>query len=262
MTSPVRVERSGAVAVATLAMPERRNALSVAMLDALAEMLTALEADPAIRVLVLAADGPAFSSGHDLKELQSHRDDADRGEAFYESTLARCASLMTNIVRSRLPVIAAVEGLATAAGCQLVASCDLAVAGEGARFCTPGVDIGLFCSTPAVALVRAVPAKSAMRMLLTGEPIGAEEAHRVGLVNEVVPAEEALSAALALAATIAPKPPRVVALGKQAFYRQRDLPLDDAYALASRVMCENMMAEEAAEGAAAFLERRPPVWPD
>ena len=210
--------------------------------------------------MVLAATGPAFCAGHDLKELAAHRTDADRGRDFYRLTMDRCAAVMTSILRSPKPFIAAVEGVATAAGCQLVATCDLAVAGAAARFATPGVNIGLFCSTPMVALSRNVPRKRAMEMLLLGELIDAQSAADYGLVNRVVAEGAALDAALEVARTIASKSPAVVAIGKEAFYAQLELPVTDAYAYASEVMVRNMMHRDAEEGIGAFIEKRPPDW--
>jgi enoyl-CoA hydratase/carnithine racemase len=230
------------------------------MLDALAQTLGAIEADTSVRAVVVTAEGPAFSAGHDLKAIQAHRNDADRGRTYFDDVLGRCAAVMTQIVRLPQPVIAAVEGVATAAGCQLVASCDLAVAGEKARFCTPGVNIGLFCSTPMVALSRNLAPKRAMEMLLLGEMIDARTAFDYGLVNRLVPAGGALEAALGLARSIAGKSSATVAVGKRAFYAQNELGLDDAYALARRVMVENMLARDADEGIGAFLDKRPPTW--
>jgi enoyl-CoA hydratase/carnithine racemase len=238
----------------------RRNPLSEAMLRALSDALRAAAADAAVHVVVLAADGPAFSAGHDLKELTAHRADADRGRQFFDYTMRTCADLMTQIVRLPKPVIAEVEGIATAAGCQLVASCDLAVAGANARFATPGVSIGLFCSTPMVALSRNVSRKHAMHMLLTGDLVDAVRAREIGLVNEVVPAGEAPAAAHALAARIAARSPLTLKIGKEAFYRQLEYDLDEAYAYAAEVMVENMMARDAEEGIGAFIEKREPTW--
>jgi enoyl-CoA hydratase/carnithine racemase len=249
------------VAVLTLNRAERRNCLSLAVIDELHAAIAALGEDPNLAAIVLAAAGPAFSSGHDLKELTLHRADADRGIAFFEETMTRCSAMMQAIVACPKPVIAAVQGTATAAGCQLVASCDLAVAAESAKFATPGVNIGLFCSTPMVALSRNVARKHAMEMLLLGEMIPAEEAAAYGLVNRVVPDADVLSAAVALAAKIAAKSPATVAIGKAAFYAQAEMGLAEAYAYASRVMVENMMARDAEEGINAFLEKRPPEWP-
>lgn len=258
----VTTSRDGGVLTLTLARPDARNSLSEAMMAALTSALAAIAADAGVRAVVLAAEGPVYSAGHDLKEIQAHRSDADRGRAYFEEVLERCATLMTAIVRLPQPVIAAVEGMATAAGCQLVASCDLAVAGEKARFCTPGVNIGLFCHTPMVALSRNLVRKHAMEMLLLGEWVEAEEARRMGLVNRVVPAGEALAAAQALARRIAEKSQVPVKLGKAAFYTQMEMGLDDAYAYASRVMAENMLARDADEGIAAVLAKRAPSWED
>ncbi|MFG1300386.1 enoyl-CoA hydratase [Xanthobacter sp. V3C-3] len=262
-SAPVLTQsREAGVATLTLARPEQRNSLSEAMMAALTSALADVASDPAVRAVVLAAEGPVFSAGHDLKEIQSHRGDADRGRAYFEDVLKRCATLMTAIVRLPQPVIAAVEGMATAAGCQLVASCDLAVAGEKARFCTPGVNIGLFCHTPMVALSRNVGRKHAMEMLLLGEWVEAEDALRMGLVNRVVPAGAALAGAQALARRIAEKSQVPVKLGKAAFYAQMEMGLDDAYAYASRVMAQNMLARDADEGIGAVLAKRVPVWED
>lgn len=250
------------VAILTLARPAQRNSLSEATMAALSAALADIAADASVRAVVLAAEGPVFSAGHDLKEIQGHRGDADRGRAYFEDVLKRCAALMTAIVRLPQPVIAAVEGMATAAGCQLVASCDLAVAGASARFCTPGVNIGLFCHTPMVALSRNVSRKHAMEMLLLGDWTEAEDAARMGLVNRVVEAGGALAAAQALAQRIAAKSQVPVKLGKAAFYAQAEMGLDDAYAYASRVMAKNMLARDADEGISAVLEKRPPVWED
>lgn len=225
------------------------------VLDALVGHLAAIDEDPSVRVVVLAGDGPAFSAGHDLREIIAHPDEADRRNLF-----ARCSEVMVAITRLRQPVIAKVHGVATAAGCQLVATCDLAVAGASARFATPGVDIGLFCTTPMVALTRTVSSKHAMEMLLTGELISADEAHRIGLVNRVVADDELDAATDALADLVASKPPATVALGKAAFQRLRALPLDEAYADASETMACNLELPEAEEGINAFLEKRPPRW--
>ncbi len=258
----LRRDLHGAVCVLTLARPASRNSLSEGMMAALAEALGQIADDPQVRAVVLAAEGPAFSAGHDLKEIQAHRGDADRGRAYYEVILGRCAALMTSIVRLPQPVIAAVEGIATAAGCQLVASCDLAVAGAGARFCTPGVNIGLFCHTPMVALSRSVSRKHALEMLLLGDWVSAEDAHRMGLVNKVVAPGDALATALDLATRIAAKSQVPVKLGKAAFYAQAEMDLDAAYAFASDVMTQNMMARDADEGISAMIEKRAARWED
>lgn len=256
----LREERRGAIAIVTLMRPDSRNSLSLDLLAALQGAIDRLSADRGVSAVVLAATGPAFCAGHDLKELAAHRTDADRGRDFYRLTMDRCAAVMTSILRSPKPFIAAVEGVATAAGCQLVATCDLAVAGAAARFATPGVNIGLFCSTPMVALSRNVPRKRAMEMLLLGELIDAQSAADYGLVNRVVAEGAALDVALEVARTIASKSPAVVAIGKEAFYAQLELPVTDAYAYASEVMVRNMMHRDAKEGIGAFIQKRPPDW--
>lgn len=248
------------VAVLTFVRSEARNSLSLDMLDALQSAIDRLSGERGVSAIVLAATGPAFCAGHDLKELTSHRGDEDGGRGFYALTMSRCAAVMTSIMRSPKPFIAAVEGVATAAGCQLVATCDLAVAGAAAKFATPGVDIGLFCSTPMVALTRNVPRKRAMEMLLTGEMLGAEQAAAYGLVNRVVEEGQALDAAIGLGRIIASKSPATIRIGKEAFYAQVEKPVAEAYAYASEVMVRNMMHRDAEEGIGAFVEKRPPAW--
>jgi enoyl-CoA hydratase/carnithine racemase len=255
-------EDVGEIAVLTLNRPEARNSLSDELLAALAHALAAIAADRSVRVVVLAANGPAFCAGHDLKELTAHRSAADRGREYFRHVMDSCSAMMQAIVRLPKPVIAAVGGTATAAGCQLVASCDLAVASTAASFATPGVDIGLFCSTPMVALSRNVAPKHAMEMLLTGEAVSAEEARRIGLVNRVVPAGREREEAMALAREIASKSALTVKIGKEAFYRQLEMNLADAYAYASNTMVENMLARDAEEGIGAFIEKRSPKWQD
>jgi enoyl-CoA hydratase/carnithine racemase len=250
------------VAVLTLNRPQARNSLSEAMLEALGDALTAIAHDDTVRAVVLAANGPAFSAGHDLKELNRHRADEDRGRAYFKHIMTRCSAVMQQIVTLPQPVIAAVQATATAAGCQLVASCDLAVASRAAKFATPGVNIGLFCSTPMVALSRNVPRKAAMEMLLTGEMISAEEASRIGLVNRVVAPGSERDEALDLAKKIATKSTLTVKVGKEAFYRQLEMPLAEAYKYTSEVMVENMLARDAEEGIGAFIEKRQPKWED
>ncbi len=250
----------GPVAVLTLCRPQKRNPLSEALIAALTAELEAIAADARIRAVVLGAEGPGFCAGHDLKEMSARRADADRGRAYFADVLGRCAAMMTRIVRLPQPVIAAVEGIAAAAGCQLVASCDLVVAGGDARFSTPGVHIGLFCSTPMVALSRSVSNKHAMEMLLLGDMADAATAHRFGLVNRVTTAGGALAEALAMARVIASKSPLTVKTGKQAFYRQAEMGLDDAYAYAGGVMVENLLARDAEEGISAFVGKREPNW--
>jgi enoyl-CoA hydratase/carnithine racemase len=259
--APLLIERPHAgVAVLTMNRPEQRNSLSLDMIEALHRAVSGLSGDRGVFAIILAANGPVFSAGHDLKELTAHRADADRGLAFFEDTMARCSALMQAMVACPKPVIAAVQGTATAAGCQLVATCDLAVAAEEAKFCTPGVNIGLFCSTPMVALSRNITRKRAMAMLLLGEMLPAAEAAEHGLVNRVVPRDRLMAEAMSLARRIAEKPPATVAIGKAAFYAQIEMPLAEAYAYASKVMVENMMARDAEEGISAFLEKRKPEW--
>ncbi len=253
-------EDSGPIVTLTLNRPESRNALSEAMLGALGGVLGTIAKERSIRAVILAANGPAFSAGHDIKELTARRSDPDGGRAYFHQVMQGCSAVMQMIVRLPQPVVAAVEGVATAAGCQLVASCDLAIASTSARFATPGVDIGLFCSTPMVALSRNVSRKHAMEMLLTGEAIPAEEAARIGLVNRVVPPGEALTAARQLAEKVASKSGAIVKLGKEAFYRQLEMDLANAYAYAAEVMVENMLADDAREGLCAFIEKRDPRW--
>lgn len=260
ISQTVRREDVGPVAVLTLDQPERRNTLSEAMLSGLGEALGTIAHDGCARAVVIAATGPAFCAGHDLKQLTARRSDPDGGRAYFADVMAACSALMQSIVRLPQPVIAAVQGVATAAGCQLVASCDLAVASSSARFCTPGVDIGLFCSTPMVALSRNVARKHAMEMLLTGDMISAEDARRIGLVNRVVPPGSERDEAIKLAQRIAAKSAMAIRLGKEAFYRQLELGLSDAYRLASLVMVENMLHCDATEGIGAFLEKRAAKW--
>ena len=255
----LRADAEG-IATLTLNRPKARNALSEALLDALARELDAIAADASVRAVILKANGPVFSAGHDLKEMSARRADADRGRAYFADILTRCSAMMQRIVRLPQPVIAAVEGTATAAGCQLVATCDLAVAGADARFCTPGVHIGLFCSTPMVALSRNAAPKHAMEMLLLGDMISADDAHRFGLVNRVVEAGGAEAEAQRMARTIASKSPHTLKIGKRAFYEQREMGLDNAYDYATGVMVENMLARDAEEGIGAFVEKRDPVW--
>lgn len=250
------------IALLTLNRPEARNALSRAVIHALHAEIERLGADPTVAAIVLAASGKVYSSGHDLKEMTAHRTEADGGEAFFRETMGACSAMMRAIVACPKPVIAAVEGRATAAGCQLVATCDLAVTSETADFATPGVNIGLFCSTPMVALSRNVPRKRAMEMLLLGEAMSSADALSFGLVNRVVASGEVMNEALDMARIIAAKSKSTVAIGKAAFYRQAELSLDDAYAYASEVMVRNMMTADAGEGICAFVEKRHPEWKD
>jgi enoyl-CoA hydratase/carnithine racemase len=255
-------EMVGPITVLTLNRPSARNSLSTEMIATLHAALDDISNDKAVRGVVLAANGSAFSAGHDMKELTARRTDPDRGRAFFAETMNACSAMMQAIVHLPKPVVAAVQGIATAAGCQLVASCDLAIASEAAHFATPGVDIGLFCSTPMVALSRNVPRKQAMEMLLTGEPVPASRAREIGLVNRVVAAGTERDAAIALAQQVALKSAYTVKLGKEAFYRQADMSLADAYRYAAEVMTENMMARDAEEGIGAFIDKRTPTWRD
>ena len=255
MTAVLLEDRSDGVLRLTLNRPEARNALSIELMTTLLEALGRAAGEPHDRVVVIAGAGHAFCAGHDLRELRQ-----DPRRETFQRIFALCSELMLAIVRLSKPVIAEVHGVATAAGSQLVATCDLAVAAQEARFATPGVNIGLFCSTPMVALTRAIGRKPAMEMLLTGELIDAQRAHALGLVNRVVPEAELDAAVAALAATIVAKSPLTLAIGKEAFYRQAEMGLDEAYAFASEVMARNMLARDAAEGIDAFLGKRPPVW--
>jgi enoyl-CoA hydratase/carnithine racemase len=261
--SPVLLrETLGSIAVLTLNRPASRNSLSEGLIGELHAALAEIGDDTRVRAVVIAANGPAFSAGHDMKELTARRTDADRGRAYFADIMNACSAMMQAVVHLPKPVVAAVQGIATAAGCQLVASCDLAVASEAASFATPGVDIGLFCSTPMVALSRNVPRKQAMEMLLTGEPVPAVRAREIGLVNRVVAAGTERDAAIALAQQVALKSAYTVKLGKAAFYRQAEMNLADAYRYAAEVMTENMMARDAEEGIGAFIEKREPRWQD
>lgn len=246
----------------TLNDPSSRNSLSELMMAALKAELDAAAALAAARVIVIAANGPAFSSGHNLKEISAHRSDADKGAAYFTGLFAQCAALMMGIVHHPKPIIAEVQGLASAAGCQLVASCDLAIASEASTYCTPGVNIGLFCSTPMVALGRNVSSKHAMEMLLTGDTVSAGDALRMGLVNRVAKTSELTAETMAIASKIAGKSQLTLKTGKAAFYAQREMPLVEAYAYTARVMAENLMARDAEEGISAFIGKRPPRWED
>ena len=255
-------ERDDDIAILLLNRPQARNSLSEALLVALSGAFTEIAADKSVRGVLLAANGPAFCAGHDLKELTSRRSDADGGRAYFHHIMTICSAMMQQIVNLPQPVVAAVNGAASAAGCQLVASCDLAIGSTAAQFATPGVDIGLFCSTPMVALSRNVARKHAMEMLLTGDMVSAEKAAQIGLINRVVAPGEERKAALSLAKEIASKSSYVLKIGKQAFYRQAEMGLAEAYRYASEVMTENMMARDAEEGICAFIDKRDPQWED
>ncbi len=240
----------------------RRNALSEAMLDRLAQEMNETAVDEKVRTIVVAANGPAFCAGHDLKEMTAARKMADHGRDYFAMLMGKCASLMQSIVNSPKPVIAEVAGVATAAGCQLVASCDLAYAADTARFGTPGVNIGLFCSTPMVALSRNVSNKMAMEMLLCGDLIDSQRAADIGLVNQVINGSDLSEHTMKLAEKIAGKSTMTIAIGKQAFYEQRQMSLEQAYEYASRVMVDNMLKYDAEEGIQAFIEKRQAKWSD
>lgn len=248
-------EDENGISTLTLNRPGQFNALSGEMLDELERQLTALDADDSIRVVIIAANGKAFSAGHDLKEIRSSED-----QAFHQALFEKCGHIMVMINRMQQPVIARVQGIATAAGCQLVANCDLAVASEDARFAVSGINFGLFCSTPAVPLSRNLSRKQAMHMLLTGDFISAEKAMELGLINDVVPADELNQATMELARKIAAKSPLSVRIGKQMFYRQLPMELADAYAFAGERMACNMNSDDAREGLDAFIEKRKPRW--
>lgn len=249
-------EDDDGVTTLTLNRPQARNALGSAMIAALRSQLVALRDDHSVRVVILAGAGPAFCAGHDLKEMRAH----DFERRYCDTLFADCSALMLALTRLPQPVIARVHGIATAAGAQLVASCDLAVAADDARLATPGVNIGLFCSTPMVALSRNVARKHAMQMLLTGELIDAPTALRIGLINDVAPAAELTARTLGWARKLADKSSLTLAIGKEAFYRQADLSLEQAYAYTADVMTRNLQALDAQEGISAFIDKRAPVW--
>ncbi|HVT56654.1 MAG TPA: enoyl-CoA hydratase [Xanthobacteraceae bacterium] len=257
----LREDKDG-ITTLTLNRPAARNALNEELMDALIAALQTIGGDRSVRAVILAANGPVFCAGHDLKEMTAHREDADKGRAYFKMLFDKCAGMMQAIVHLPQPVIASVQGIATAAGCQLVASCDLVVAAENASFATPGVQIGLFCSSPMVALSRKVASNHAFEMLSTGALIPAQRAYEMGLVNRVVPAGESHHGALELAQKITSKSAYVLKIGKEAFYRQLDMSLADAYKYGAGVMAENMMARDAEEGIGAFIEKRDPKWED
>jgi len=255
-------EMAGGILRLTLNDQKRRNALSETMLAQLSDAFAKAALDPSVRVIVLAANGPAFCAGHDLKEITAARSGEDNGKAYFKALFDTCASLMQLIVRNPKPVIAEVATVAAAAVCQLVASCDLAMAADSALFATPGVNIGLFCSTPMVALSRNVSNKHAMEMLLTGDLVSAEKAQQIGLINQCFSAEVLTEQTMAMADKIAAKSSMTLAVGKRAFYEQAEMPLEEAYIHASEVMVDNMLRQDAQEGIGAFIEKRAPDWQD
>ncbi len=244
----------------TLNRPDQRNSLTRELMSQIIAAISAASNDSGVRVIVLRGNGPAFCAGHDLKEMTEHRSDTDKGKQFYKETMRQCSDMMQGIVRCPKPVIARVHGIATAAGCQLVASCDLAVAADTAKFATPGVNLGLFCSTPMVALSRNLSRKHAMEMLLLGEMQPAKHAVQIGLINKAVPEEELDTEVKRFVEKIASKSKYAIAVGKEAFYEQVEIKLSDAYDYASDVMVRNMLAEDAEEGIGAFLGKRNPEW--
>ncbi len=257
----LREDKDG-IATLTLNRPAARNALNEELLEALIAALQTIGGDQSVRAVIIAASGPVFCAGHDLKEMTARRKDSDKGRAYFKELFDKCAGMMQAIVHLPQPVIASVQGVATAAGCQLVASCDLVVASENAGFATPGVQIGLFCSSPMVPLSRKVASNHAFEMLSTGALIPAQRAYEMGLVNRVVPVGEAQHGALELAQKITSKSAYVLKIGKEAYYRQLDMNLADAYKYGAAVMAENMMARDAEEGIGAFIEKRDPKWED
>lgn len=257
----LREDKDG-LSTLTLNRPQARNALSEALMDAIIAALGEIGRDRSVRAVVIAANGPVFSAGHDLKEMTARRKDADRGRAYFKALFEKCAGMMEKIVHHPQPVIACVQGIAVAAGCQLVASCDLVVASEAAAFATPGVQIGLFCSSPMVALSRKISSNHAMEMLVTGNLVPARRAYEMGLVNRVAEAGQERHEAITLAQSVMSKSAYVQKIGKEAFYRQIDMNLAEAYQYGARVMAENMMARDAEEGINAFIEKREPKWED
>ncbi len=256
----LREDSEVGISTITLNRPETRNCLSISMLNSLMSSVEAIKIDSSIRCIVLKANGVAFCAGHDLKELTNARNAEDKGQAFFELTMRTCADFMESIIKCPKPVIAAVEGIATAAGCQLVASCDLAVAGREAKFATPGVNIGLFCSTPMVALSRNVPRKKAMEMLLLGDIVDAKSALEWGLINKITDAGKALQEANFMAKKIASKSQKIVSIGKKTFYSQTEYGVSEAYSFTSDIMVKNMLEMDAVEGIEAFLQKRIPKW--
>ena len=260
MNDLLKREDHGSITRLILSSPQNFNALSREMIAALRDALEGIAADETVRAVIISGDGKAFCAGHDLRQMQASRADPDGGRAAYDTLFAECAAMMQDIAALPQPVIAEVHGIATAAGCQLVATCDLGVAAEGTRFGVNGINIGLFCSTPMVALTRAIPPKAAFEMLATGEFIDATRARELGLVNRVMPADRLADEAMAMAQVLAAKLPAAMRLGKRAFQAQRGLATADAYLSAGAVMCGNMMLADTDEGLTAFLEKRPPGW--
>ncbi len=260
MSPALLSQQDGPILKLTLNRPEQRNALTAALIEDLKDAIEKMGSDQSVQVGIIAATGSAYCAGHDLGELSAHTQDEDRGKAFFQGLFQACSALMLAITQCPKPIIAEVQGIATAAGCQLVATCDLAVAAKSAHFATPGVHIGLFCSTPMVALTRAVGRKKSMEMLVTGDAISAEDAQRCGLINTAVESDKLTETVHELANKITSKSPLTLAIGKRAFHEQINLSLPDAYDSTSDVMACNMLTEDAVEGIDAFLSKRPPVW--
>ena len=260
MTDILLETRNAEIAILTMNRPKARNSLSLEMMAVLNEAILRLGGDASVKAIILKGEGPAFCAGHDLKEMSAARSGDDQGHGFFQKTMQACSRLMQDIVACPKPVIAAVDGIATAAGCQLVASCDLAVATSSSRFATPGVNIGLFCSTPMVAVSRNISRKRVMEMLLMGEMISAETAAHWGLINRMADEGKAEEEALNMAEVIASKSPATVKIGIEAFYKQAEMPLDQAYDYTAQVMVDNMMHRDAEEGINAFIEKRKPEW--
>ena len=256
----VTLSKSNGIAKLTLNRPNARNALSEEMLEAIQNAISTANGDENLRVVIMAANGPGFCAGHDLKEMTQHRDDEDAGQAYYQRLFGACSELMLAIVQSPKIFIAQIDGIATAAGCQMVAACDMAIASTNARFGVNGINAGLFCSTPMVSLSRNAGRKAAMELLTTGHLMSAQEAIMAGVINKVTEPEDLDEEVLSMAQAVAAKPASVLALGKQAFYRQLEMPLDEAYAYTSKVIADNMMMPAAKEGICAFIEKRAPEW--
>ena len=258
----VDLSRANGIATLTLNRPKARNALSEDMLAALKSTMQDINSDENLRVVIVEGNGPGFCAGHDLKEMNNHRQDEDGGRDYFERLFAACSDLMLSIVQSPKIFIAKVDGIATAAGCQLVAACDMAIASDHARFGVNGINAGLFCSTPMVSLSRNAGRKAAMELLTTGHLMSASEASKAGVINKAVASDQLDAAVESMASAVAAKPASVLALGKQAFYRQLEMPLDQAYAHTSKVITDNMMMDAAREGICAFIEKRQPEWND
>ena len=256
----VKSELQNKVLHVQLNNPKHQNTLNEDMIKQLDGKLQQGSEDNSVKVIILSSAGPVFCAGHNLKDLNSKRSELDKGKSYYEKIFKNCSILMMNMTKNQKPIIAAIDGVATAAGCQLIASCDLAYSSDKARFATPGVNIGLFCSTPMVPLSRNVSKKAAMEMLLTGDLIDANKARQIGLVNDVVSSDQLMQKVLEVAQKISSKSMKTLKIGKKAFYKQREMSLQDAYDFTSAVMVENMLNSDSEEGISAFLDKRKPIW--